>query len=265
MYLNFIKLIMEFSKIRIIPCNFFDAKWNMAADEYLLNNSKTPVLRFYQWSNPTLSFGIFNADFSVLDFVIINRFGIEGVIRKTGGKTVLHHKELTYSFIAQNITVGVLEFYKIISNILQKVFLYFGVGSQMKKNKIPSKSLICFQEISSYEIEVFGKKLVGSAQKRKKDKLLQHGSILLDIDYKLWSALWGVSVASLKKRITSLQELAHQVTLRDLITIITKEFKRQFQAEIVIENFSKTEKENISAISLTYAWEDFENEKIKNK
>lgn len=255
---------MEFSKMRVIPCNAFGAQWNMAADEYLLTQSKIPVLRFYQWSCPTLSFGRSNADFSGLDFTNISYLGIQGVIRQTGGKTVLHHKELTYSFVAQNITIGVLEFYKNISMVFQKAFHHFGVKTQMKKKKIPSNSLICFQEISSYEIEVFGRKLVGSAQKRKKDRVLQHGSILLDIDFVLWSSLWKISTTSLKKRIISLHELIGKVSLSSLVNSITCEFQKQFQTKVLLEDFNELEKKTITAMSTSYFWKSFESQKMKN-
>jgi lipoate-protein ligase A len=255
---------MQISQIRVIPCNFFESRWNMAADEYLLAQSEVPVLRFYQWSAPTLSFGRSNANFSDIDFSAVADFGIQGVVRQTGGKTVLHHKELTYSFITQNISMGILECYKKIGFILQKALIKLGVQSFMeKKEKNKSKGLICFQETSSYEIEVAGKKLVGSAQKRKKKNLLQHGSILLDIDFELWSKIWRVDSKILKNRATCLQELlgAHKVS--DITSAIIGEFSKEFHSPVYLEDFGLNEKKEIDKISNSYYWREFESAKQK--
>ena len=250
--------------MRVIPCNFFGAKWNMAADEYLMQYSKIPVLRFYQWSTPTLSFGRSQAIFSDLDFSVIAKFDIQGVIRKTGGKTVLHHRELTYSFISQDVFLSIMECYQKISLALQAAFASFGVDTQMnKKEKIHAKGLNCFQELSSYEIEVGGKKLVGSAQKRSKNVVLQHGSILLDIDFALWSLLWRVEEQDLRSRITSLQELRGYTSASSLVCAIISKFAQEFQTQVYIQDFNKTEKTAINKISNSYVWNDFELEKIK--
>ena len=88
--------------LRIIPLSTASAVWNMAADEYLMQHSEVPVLRFYQWQKPTLSFGSsFGnslahrlAALKELDFQTIRDFDLDGVIRKKGGKTVYHVQSL---------------------------------------------------------------------------------------------------------------------------------------------------------------------------
>ena len=135
----------QFPTLRVIPVSFNSAVWNMAADEYLMQHSEVPVLRFYQWQKPTLSFGSsFGnslehrlAALKELDFKTIRDFDLDGVIRKTGGKTVLHQYELTYSFIAPNFPLGILDSYQKISSILQNAFASFSLDCQLQKKPIP--------------------------------------------------------------------------------------------------------------------------------
>ena len=253
--------------LRVIPVSFSSAVWNMAADEYLMQHSEVPVLRFYQWQKPTLSFGSsFGnslahrlAALKELDFQTIRDFDLDGVIRKTGGKTVLHQYELTYSFIAPNFPLGILDSYQKISTILQKAFASFSLDCQLqKKPKIVTKSLNCFQEISSYELEVNKKKLVGSAQKRQKNKMLQHGAILLDIDWQLWARLWQLNQDYLKKRITSFKEILGNIPSVTVLTEkIALEFSKSFAAKLERTDFSIAEKNSIEKLCPSYYFDDF--------
>ena len=74
--------------------------WNMAVDEVLLNGTAAgisrPTLRFYQWMPPCLSLGYFQ-DFSVVNLDGCRALGVEVVRRPTGGRAILHDRELTYS------------------------------------------------------------------------------------------------------------------------------------------------------------------------
>ena len=232
-----------------------------------MQHSEVPVLRFYQWQKPTLSFGSsFGnslahrlAALKELDFQTIRDFDLDGVIRKTGGKTVLHQYELTYSFIAPNFPLGILDSYQKISSILQNAFASFSLDCQLqKKPKIVTKSLNCFQEISSYELEVNKKKLVGSAQKRQKNKMLQHGAILLDIDWQLWARLWQLNQDYLKKRITSFKEILGNIpSVSLLIEKIALEFSKSFAAKLERTDFSIAEKNSIEKLCPSYYFDDF--------
>ncbi len=258
---------IQFPSLRVIPVSSASAVWNMAADEYLMKQSEVPVLRFYQWQKPTLSFGssFGNAlkqrkcSLAELDFQTIRDFDLEGVIRKTGGKTVLHQHELTYSFIAPDFPLSILDSYQEISSILQKAFSHFGLNCRLeKKNKTATKSLNCFKEISSYELEIDKKKLVGSAQKRQKNRMLQHGAILLDIDWQLWANIWRVSQDSFKKRIASFKTLLGNIPpITLLIEKISAEFSKNFKAELQIADFSTIEKKSIAELCGDYEWELF--------
>lgn len=250
-------------EIRIIPVGIYNEKWNMAADEYLMLNSQIPTLRFYQWEKPTLSFGKSNTNTDGLDFKVLKKFDIQAVIRKTGGKTVLHHHEITYSFTAkqESFNLGILACYQKISALLQRAFLSLGVSCQMKKiNKRLQDSLICFKEISSYELTAGAKKLVGSAQKRQASRILQHGSILLDLDLDLWSSIWQIDSNLLEARITCLNHLlGKSINITNLIEKIGAEFQQEFSAKLVVSDFTNSEKQAIKQLCSNYSWEEYYN------
>ncbi|MEQ6029900.1 lipoate--protein ligase family protein [Staphylococcus saccharolyticus] len=172
--------------------------YNMAMDEALLNfvsrGEIGPVIRFYTWSPATLSIGYFQRLKKEIDIDKVAEKGFGLVRRQTGGRGVLHDKELTYSVIVPeshpNMPTTVTEAYKVISQGLLEGFknlgfeTYFAVPrSKEEREKLKQpRSSVCFDAPSWYELVVEGRKIAGSAQTRQKGVILQHGSILQDID-----------------------------------------------------------------------------------
>lgn len=170
---------------------------NMAIDEAVLTavseGKAPPTLRFYGWNPPTLSIGYFQKANDV-DFEALREEGLGFVRRPTGGRAVLHDRELTYSIIVSEnypgIPRSVTEAYRVLSEGLLLGFRGLGLNAQMvqlvtdeEKQKYESiGSAACFDSPSWYELVVEGRKVAGSAQTRQKDVVLQHGSILLDMD-----------------------------------------------------------------------------------
>jgi lipoate-protein ligase A len=108
---------------------------------------------------------------------------------------------------------SIIESYKVISKGILLALKELGVKAEMKEDikKTKNKNAICFNEPSYYEITANNKKIVGSAQTRKNKKLLQHGSILIDIDIKKLISLFNVknqkqTIKDSKKRITSINK-----------------------------------------------------------
>lgn len=162
----------------------------MAVDEAILESVSSkiqlPTLRLYDWSPYSLSLG--HAQ-SVSD-VDIDELKVRGwtlVRRPTGGKAILHADEITYSICAHaddpTISGSVLESYQKISSALLKALEIIGINADSKQNKTEDAHHIhdpvCFQYPSDYEITFKGKKIIGSAQARKKNGVLQHGTIPL--------------------------------------------------------------------------------------
>lgn len=155
----------------------------MAIDESLLLNSKDdfrPSLRFYKWKKPTLSLGYFQKATEV-NFSACASNDVETIRRPTGGRAVLHKNELTYSITmpVDYFPVSLIESYKILSLALCKGLRELGIDAAFTKNehKTIAGTAACFDAPSSYELTIEGKKIIGSAQTRKGNFLLQHGSI----------------------------------------------------------------------------------------
>lgn len=166
--------------------------WNMAVDESILlhigRGDSPPTLRLYAWTPACLSLG-YAQPFADVDAERLNARGWEVVRRVTGGRAILHTDELTYSVIAPNdeprIAGTVLESYNRLAQALLLAVKSLNVPVEMKQaeqNTISPSNPICFEVPSTYEITVNGKKLIGSAQARKKEGALQHGSLPLTGD-----------------------------------------------------------------------------------
>ena len=174
------------------------AAFNMALDEELLNRAQAgetmPVLRFYTWDPPAVSLGRFQKAETAVDAAACKRRGIDIVRRITGGRAVLHHRELTYSVVARTdnplFPPDILGTYKIIAQGLMAGFRNIGIDAEMVSHGGRNASLVnnnsknpsCFSSPSWYEIVVNGKKIAGSAQRRLSAAFLQHGSILIAYD-----------------------------------------------------------------------------------
>lgn len=175
-----------------------DPYYNMAMDEALLNfvsrGEIDPVVRFYTWNPATLTVGYFQRLKKEIDIDKVNEKGFGLVRRQTGGRGVLHDKELTYSVIVSeehpNMPSTVTEAYRVISEGLLEGFkllgfeAYFAIPrSKEEREKLKQpRSAVCFDAPSWYELVVEGRKIAGSAQTRQKGVILQHGSLLQDVN-----------------------------------------------------------------------------------
>jgi len=182
---------------RFISSGRQDPAYNMAVDEAILTahseGKVPPTVRFYGWNPATLSIGYFQKA-AEINFEQLAQEGLGFVRRPTGGRAVLHDQELTYSLIvAENypgIPRSVTEAYRVLSEGLVVGFRKLGLDAEMvqlasdeDKDKYASAgSAACFDSPSWYELVVEGRKIAGSAQTRQKQVVLQHGSILLDMD-----------------------------------------------------------------------------------
>lgn len=174
---------------RLIDFESFDAATNMAVDEAILDahvaGEVPPTLRFYGWAPPAVSIGYGQKLPEKVRQKIVAR-GFDVVKRPTGGRAVLHIDELTYSFVGsasgQGKVLGssVIESYKKICQALIVGFKTLGVAVEIGQGQAASRQILdCFTATTTADLHYQGKKIVGSAQLRRHDALLQHGSILL--------------------------------------------------------------------------------------
>lgn len=173
-----------------------DGPGNMALDEALMARVREQgeiVVRVYSWSRPTLSLGRNQTARGRYDLDRARAMGIDVVRRPTGGRAVLHHREVTYSVAAPDDALGPLrESYHRINRLLIEAFDRLGIAAEeaAPRARAPRPGVVpCFEVPMAGEIVVGGRKLVGSAQVREHGALLQHGSILVEDDQALASAL----------------------------------------------------------------------------
>ena len=173
---------------RFINTAFNTGSYNMAVDESILYHvgckKSSPTVRFYGWSPACISLGYFQNIDKSLDVSKCKSMGFGIVRRITGGRTILHDKELTYSLcIPENyphMPQSVSESYRLLSGGLLEGYKSLGIKADLaplQKQKASFATSACFDSPSSYELTVCGKKVAGSAQTRKHGALLQHGSI----------------------------------------------------------------------------------------
>ncbi|MCW5875752.1 MAG: lipoate--protein ligase family protein [Anaerolineales bacterium] len=165
--------------------------YNMAVDaailEMVVEGKSPPTLRFYDWEPACLSLG-FAQHYADIDLAAQAARGWDVVRRPTGGRAILHTDELTYSVIGPSeeprLAGGVLESYKRLSEGLMAALKQLGlpVERQPMHDGPPlgdADNPVCFEVPSDYEITLHGKKIIGSAQARRKGGVLQHGSLPL--------------------------------------------------------------------------------------
>jgi len=166
--------------------------WNMAVDEAILESvgfgGSLPTLRLYAWEPACLSLG-YGQLLADVDIPRLEGRGWELVRRLTGGRAILHADEITYSVITPRdeprMAGTVLESYSRLAAALVEALhlLNLPVGVQeFAGTGARTPTPVCFEVPSTSEITIGGKKLVGSAQARRKEGILQHGSLPLTGD-----------------------------------------------------------------------------------
>ncbi len=174
---------------RLIPLHACGGAENMATDQALLESvdqSGQPVLRFYTWQVPTLSLGYFQREAARAEHS--DSRTIHCVRRATGGGAIVHHHELTYSLAVpcRESSAGPrLDLYQRTHHALVEALQEFGVRaapyrliSQGDRSGV-SDPFLCFQRRTDEDLIVNGYKVAGSAQRKSRNSMLQHGSVLL--------------------------------------------------------------------------------------
>ncbi|MCG1067152.1 lipoate--protein ligase family protein [Staphylococcus epidermidis] len=256
--------------------------YNMAMDEALLNfvsrGEIDPVIRFYTWNPATLSIGYFQRLQKEIDIDKVKEKGYGLVRRQTGGRGVLHDKELTYSVIVPeshpNMPSTVTEAYKIISQGLLEGFknlgfeTYFAIPrSKEERDKLKQpRSSICFDAPSWYELVVEGRKIAGSAQTRQKGVILQHGSILQDIDIDDLFDMFIFKNERLKAKMkenfvqkaVAINDISNQhITLNEMENAFKSGFKKGLNIDFKPLELTEKQKEEVQELEEKYrseAW-----------
>jgi lipoyl(octanoyl) transferase len=157
---------------------------NMAIDRALLRAGASPAIRLYAWSPPGVSLGWFQRD---VDLEPFRRAGYDVVRRLTGGGAVVHHHEVTYAMLLPTSHAAIdgratVETYAAIHQPIREALAAAGIETEGRAPVTATRSAepaLCFERASPLDVLWAGRKIVGSAQRRLPDRLLQHGSIIL--------------------------------------------------------------------------------------
>jgi lipoate-protein ligase A len=178
------------SESRLIIDSDADGAWNMSVDQAILetaNRTGLVTLRFYSWSEPTLSLGYFQSHHD--RFLHKPSLDCPLVRRRTGGGAIVHDHELTYSLCIPSTnrwSSRNSDLYRTVHECLIEVLRGFGIVAHLyeESRKVGANSdekpFMCYHRRTNGDIVVQRHKVVGSAQRRLKNSLLQHGSILLE-------------------------------------------------------------------------------------
>lgn len=232
-----------------------EGSWNMAVDEFLFHSVKKhprTYLRFYSWIRPTVSLGCSQRVEKVLNIELCRKKGIDIVRRMTGGKVVLHHEEVTYSIASSEdgiFSSSIQESYRLISEALMEGLRRLGLKPYMTSFHPASYAkgnLPCFSYPAKDEVEVNGKKIIGSAQKRVEKSFIQHGSIPLRNTSSLLKNIAFLQPGGEKIRMISLEEaLDRVVEFDEVVASLVEGFSHYFQIEFLPKVLTKKDREKI--------------------
>lgn len=250
----------------------------MAIDEALYNAAtpgSAPALRLYTWHRPTLSLGYFQNYEVVVDKAFCLRNNIDIVRRLTGGRAVLHDREVTYA-VAASLESGIFEgrslqeTYHLIAGALNAGLERMGLNqSSILLEAPPSPEAAaaegpqarlpqCFVSVSKYEISRHSRKIIGSAQKRSRDRFVQHGSILLDFDLRLQQGCVRIPAADIESRIAPLNRiLGRQLAFDDVARSLTSAFASRFGVRLVEDRLTGEELRAVDALEEKYESADW--------
>ncbi|HEX6967125.1 MAG TPA: lipoate--protein ligase family protein [Gemmatimonadaceae bacterium] len=214
---------------RVLLTEPFSGAENMALDDALMERARRTgeaVLRVYGWRRPTLSLGRNQWAAGRYDVERAAALGVDIVRRPTGGRAVLHDHEVTYSVTAPASGLGTLrESYARLNRLVLDALRRLGVNAQeARRTAVPPAPGIapCFETPVAGEITADGRKLVGSAQFRERDALLQHGSILVEDDQWLATSLLIAPVAPAPSAATLHALLGRVPELREVMQAFTE-------------------------------------------
>ena len=228
---------------RLLLTGFNTAFSNMAIDKAILvansNGKVPPTVRFYGWNPPAISIGYFQSLTDEIDICSCEKFGVDYVRRITGGGAVFHETELTYSIVIPEahpeIPKNIMKSYGRICGAVMKGLRYVGIESE-------------YAPIN--DIVASGRKISGNAQTRKLATVLQHGTVLMDVDVdKMFSVLKVPNekikdklIADVKQRVTSMKHLlGKEINFEEVASAMKKGFEDEFHIELIEEQLSEEE------------------------
>jgi lipoate-protein ligase A len=247
-----------------------DGATNMAIDEALWRGRQAgaaPTVRFFAWAPPTVSLGYGQPLDRHVDVDACRALGVGLVRRPTGGSAIYHdgpERELTYSVAATAADLGIaadlLETYRWIGAALLRGLCALGAPAELVPERPPDGPVpaFCFARTGVFEIEVGGRKLVGSAQRRQGDSFLQHGAVLLGIDEARVRALFPTTRDPLASLTTLEAVLGRRPSFDEVADALTAAFEREHGLDLRPGGLTDQETERVATlVSERYASPDW--------
>ncbi|MBN1581690.1 MAG: lipoate--protein ligase family protein [Anaerolineae bacterium] len=257
-----------------------DGATNMAIDEAILigiiDGTSPPTLRFYGWEPPCVSIGYAQSMRSEVDLEACRQRGYTWVRRPTGGRAVLHIDEVTYSVAAAQteprVAGDIITSYRRLSLGLVAGLQLLGCDvaqahepHQPGPGSVETTSAACFDVPSHYEITALGRKLVGSAQVRRRGVVLQHGALPLRGDVARLAdvlALSGPERQALRAKllgraITLENALGRDIPFDRVVPALAEGFSRALNLELAPGTLSAVEHERAARLREKYASDEW--------
>ncbi|MEW5821472.1 MAG: lipoate--protein ligase family protein [Cyanobacteriota bacterium] len=228
---------------KYIYSGYNSANINMINDvNYLdqcIENYYTGILRIYLWKPIAVSLGRNQTDRNI-NCEYCKENNIDIVTRPTGGRAVLHQGDITYCFIVNSSYIeeghSIAKSYKHISGALIQGLRRMGLIEAYiaSSEKTYTNSEACMAVSTGADLEYNGKKIAGSAQLRKNGFILQHGSILINQDFKLASKVFNVDPGMLN--CLNLNEiLVNKISIEEIAENLKKGFEEYFSIFFSVE------------------------------
>lgn len=243
---------------RLLLSGFNDPYTNMAIDEAIareqVEGSNLPTLRLYGWSPASFSLGYFQKIGQVLNVGECKKRNLDFVRRFTGGEIIFHDQELTYSISCaqENLSLGglVKEDFKKLSAFILYAYKALGLAAEYFSDSTKyslSENIagpLCFSSKEDYDIIIAGKKIGGSAQRRIKNTIFQHGSIPLKLDLDSIRPLLKGNTLEVEKKVVSLgQALGREVSFQELSDKLIEGFEQVYSIGLVKGRLTPEEEE----------------------
>ena len=220
---------------KLIEYNVYNGMKNMRIDSEILEESiniksTEPVVRFYAWSPACVSLGR-NQKEEHVNTEYCKTNNIDVVRRVTGGRGLLHDDEVTYSFVCPCDYLkggeSIIKSYKEISSAIILGFKKLGIELDFGgKKKINNSFDYCMALSTGADLCYKDKKLIGSAQFRKQNYLLQHGSVLFSYKKEVVNTIFNETMP--ENAITCIEEINPNLTRADIVNAMTAGFKEYF-------------------------------------
>lgn len=212
--------------------------YNMALDEALMRLSRrsggdAAYFRLYGWAAPTLSLGRNQRARGHYDLELAGSLGVRFVRRPTGGRALLHHREITYSVaMPASSPTQAADAYFFINEVLLDGLRRLGVRATRATSSSHAAPGLrpCFDTPSAHEIVVGDRKLVGSAQWRQGGTLLQHGAILVRDDQAMIDRLLKAPLGAAPVAATLAETLGWEPSVGDMLQPLRQALEQRVQA-----------------------------------